>query len=51
MTKQQEIKAVTSLLNSTGTPARADYKNGGITLKDSTEISKIQAIYPHLLVK
>lgn len=51
MTHTQEIKTVTSLLNSTGTKARADYKNMGINLKDSNEVSRIQAIYPHLLIK
>ena len=51
MTHTQEIKTVTGLLNSTGTKARVDYKNGGIKLKDSSEVSRIQAIYPHLLIK
>lgn len=51
MTHTQEIRTVTGLLNSTGTKARADYKNMGIKLKDSSEVSRIQAIYPHLSIK
>lgn len=51
MTHTQEIKTVTSLLNSTGTKARTDWKNGGIKLQDSSEASRVQKIYPHLLIK
>jgi len=51
MTNTQEIKTVSSLLNSTGTRSRVDYKSGGIKLQDSTQVSRIQKIYPHLLIK